>query len=140
MQISIAEEGGNMKPLSLVILFLVFSIFPNWMLFSQNKSFKENDIIPEGKAVIYIYNYGFQGESMLFSEEGPIGILPNGKYIRHIANPGEARFYNISKLGFAEIKIGVNAGQLYYLKATGNLLVVTDKKALVEIIYCKLKE
>jgi hypothetical protein len=103
--------------------------------------------VPDGKARLYIYyralDLGNSAGFLLLTKNGPIGILPSGRYLSFVTDPGTLKLWLVG-LYATELKLEVVAGQAYYVRArfdaatlTPQLKLIANEKARNDIAKCK---
>jgi hypothetical protein len=115
--------------------------------------FVEEPNIPDGKALIYIYQpgnpVGFASAwtPLLLAKDGPLGILPPRSYYSYLTDPGTIKFW-LAASESRELKVEAVAGQIYYVKGrvAGNgqgmmvellLQLMPRETAIKEIVWCQ---
>lgn len=111
--------------------------------FAQN--FQEVKIIPEGKALVYIYRpYMFNGGGTHFSvnandEKVSKAHLKNKTYLIYFATPGRYTFWAQFAGARMQVDVDVEAGKTYYIKGTRfKFSLSTEEEAKKELPKLKL--
>jgi hypothetical protein len=103
--------------------------------------------VPDGKALVYIYyralDLGDSAGFLVLTKSGPIGILPSGRYLSFVTDPGTLKLWLVG-LYATELKLEVAAGQAYYVRAridastlTPQLKLIANERAKNDIAKCK---
>jgi hypothetical protein len=117
---------------------------------AKGPPFQAIDLIPEAKALVYIYRAPrFAGSGVVYDvriKDTEIITLRAGGYYPYFAEPGETEFWARTEAR-ASVTEDLNAGETYYLKGdTGfgffighpKLMFVSEQVGQAEIAKCKL--
>lgn len=118
---------------------------------SMTTPFKELDVVPQGKALIYIYR-GSQanhpttviGNARVVYKGETLAWFPYGGYYPLVVDPGEVEISTV----FDSVTLDTKVGQAYFLRIssrytgrneTGNFIgPVSLDEAKVDLAYCQL--
>jgi len=115
------------KVLGTRLLFLSVLLVFSWPVVAQSHPTPPPKPIPfvqgqppEGKALIYFFSSvptAAQDGWALFSQTGPVAVLPTHGYHVYVAEPGNLKFFAISLGGGAVVcRVDATAGGIYYVK------------------------
>ena len=137
------------KPISRLLVIAILSGSAASCAPTLGQVYKRVDVIPSGKALVYIYRSSGMGGLVYYDVKANgrvVTTLYSGTYYPYVTDPGEIEFSAKTEASDS-VTIDAKAGQTYFLRGTvgvgffvghPHLTVVPAEEAEKDIADCKL--